>query len=95
MENNTTVFFGFLTLVNILFTTWLAFRRTKSQNILDDSSASINYRKMVLELQAEVKELRELIDCAHLYIELGIQVDNAPVIKKWEWKPIENKKPPE
>jgi hypothetical protein len=89
METNTTLFFGVLTLVNILFTTWLAFRRTKSQNILDDSSASINYRKMVIELQAEVKELRELIDHAHLYIELGIQVDNAPVIKKWEWKPIE------
>jgi predicted negative regulator of RcsB-dependent stress response len=88
-----TVIFTIINLVILGLSAWSSFRRNKAQNVVDDSQAAINYRNIVVALQAEVKEARaetkevkDMLDNAHLEIKLEIQIGDAPVIKSWEWK---------
>jgi len=79
------IYFTIANLVILGFTAWFSFRRTKSQNILDDSTASVNYRKLVIDLQAEVKDLRTLLDRSHLEVSMSIKMGEQPTVTSWRW----------
>jgi NhaP-type Na+/H+ and K+/H+ antiporter len=81
----TTIIFTVLNISILIIGTWLSFRRTKFQNVLDDSTASVNYRKLVVELQAEVKELTNKLDASHLEVSMSIEYGKKPDIIDWKW----------
>ncbi len=62
------------------------FKRFRSQNALDDSSAASTYRKMVLDLQIEIDELRARLDHAHLEVNMKVQMGEKPEIVSWNWR---------
>lgn len=78
--------FTALNLVMLIISTWLAFKRGSFQNTVDDSQAALNYKKLVIELQAEVKEMKDMLDNAHLEVKLEVQIGEAPIVKEWKWK---------
>jgi predicted transcriptional regulator len=68
--------------------------RTDAQNVLDYSMAASNAQKLLVDIQKEqvenkkeIKELRAIIDGAHLEVTLGIPIGSAPKIKCWKWIP--------
>ena len=61
-------------------------KRFRSQNALDDSNAATTYRKMALELQGQVDELRARLDHAHLEVNMKVQIGERPEIVSWNWK---------
>jgi hypothetical protein len=75
---------------------YIAFFRGKAQNLSDGSTAALNYQKMVIELQGEikhnqeeVKELRGILENSHLEVKLEITMGEAPIVKEWKWTPRE------
>lgn len=50
-----------LQLVIALVTVYVVYKRSKAQAIVDDSTAAINYQTLVVNLQLEVKQLKQLI----------------------------------
>lgn len=79
------IIIGILTLVNTIALGFVAFRRSRFQNTVDDSAASINYRKLVIDLQAEVEGLKTLLDRSHLDVSMSIRMGEQPVITSWHW----------
>lgn len=91
MESN--VFFLLANLAILAATLWSTFRRNKFQNIVDDSTAAQNYRKMVIELQEEsgkkdkkieelearIKDLENIV-IGQVKIELTAQISHNPKI---------------
>jgi len=91
MENS--AIWTIVNLVILIFSTWVAFRRVKSQNMVDDSAVALNYRTLVINLQAEVKEskdeiktLKQMMENAHLEISLSVRVGEKPEITGYRWK---------
>lgn len=89
-----------LNLVILLTTTWIANKRTKFQNVVDDSTAATNYHNLVINLQAEVKEARaeakevkDMLENLHLNLTLSLEMGKEPIIKAWSWIPS-NPSPP-
>jgi len=93
MENN--VFFLIANLIILGVTAWFSYRRTKFENIVDDSTAATNYRKLVIDLQTDVrearqenKEIKDMLANSHLDIGMRIQVGEKPEIISWNWKTV-------
>jgi hypothetical protein len=92
-----TIILTILQLSIVAYTALLSSRRIRPQNLVDDSTASSNYRKLVIDLQAEVreasakiKELQDVMENSHLEIQLVLEVGGEPRIKTWHWEKIEN-----
>jgi len=83
METN--YFFLLAQVIMLVVGGYFTFRRVKSQNILDDSTASVNYRKLVIDLQAEVKDLQQLLDRSHLEVSMSIKMGEQPTVTSWRW----------
>jgi len=79
------IYFTAINLVILGLTAYVAFRRSKFQNVVDDSTASSNYRKLVIDLQAEVKDLRNLLDRSHLEVSMSIKMGEQPTVTSWRW----------
>ncbi len=95
MENSiyTNVFLGLIQVLSIITMVYLGKHRQPFQNTLDDSVASANFKKMVIEMQAEIKELNSRLDNNHLDVSMSIEPGKKPEIIDWKWKEIalENK----
>jgi len=96
MTGEVTIFLTIIQVFILALTAWFSLRRSRFQNVVDDSVAALNYRKMVIELQTEIQETRaqvdvmkEIMESSHLEIELIIEVGGEPIIKKWNWRKIE------
>ncbi len=74
-----------LGVVNTIAIGYVAFRRSKFQNLLDDSTAAVNYQKAVTELQSKVDHMQMLLDHSHLDISMSIHMGEQPVITAWHW----------
>lgn len=102
-NNNITIVLTVCNLIILAVTAWASFRRSAFQNTVDDSSAALNYRKIVVDLQTEVKDaktevkeakkevddLRRIMEQSHLEVQMVIEVGGAPVIKHWKWREVE------
>jgi hypothetical protein len=89
---NTDYLFTIINLIILGSTAYIAFVRSKSQGVVDDSQASKNFRDIILSLQMEVKEVRKenvqikgLLERSHCNIMLGIEIGKKPEILDYEW----------
>ncbi len=74
-----------LGVINTVAIGYVAFRRSSFQNRVDDSTASSNYQKLVIELQAKVDHMQTLLDRSHLDISMSIRMGEQPVVTSWHW----------
>ena len=65
---------------------WVANRRAPAQNAVDDSTAANTFRRMVLEQQVQIDELKSRLERAHLEVSLRVQVGEKPEILNWKWE---------
>jgi hypothetical protein len=79
------VIFGIITLINTIALARITFRRSSFQNAVDDSTATLNYRKLVVDLQAKVTEMEELLDRSHLEVSMSIKMGEQPTVTAWHW----------
>lgn len=69
----------------IFATAWQALKRTPAQNTLDDSSAALNFQKVVIKLTGEVESLKAIVNNSELEMTLKIKLGEKPDIVKWQW----------
>ena len=74
-----------LTILNTIFLAWVLIRRSNFQNTVDDSTASLNYRKLVIDLQAKVAEMESLLGRSHLEVSMSIKMGEQPTVTSWRW----------
>ena len=82
MEN---IVFLLIQAVMLIVGGYFTFRRVKSQNVLDDSTAATNYYKLVLQLQKKVSSLEELLGKSHLEMTVEIEMGKSPIITSYKW----------
>ena len=64
---------------------YFAFRRMKSQGVVEDSTAANNYYKLVLQLQKKVAGLEDLLGRSHLEMTVEIEMGKSPIITSYKW----------
>jgi len=86
------IVFGVIQLIIAGVTVWFVSKRTPLQNITDDSTASVNFRNIVVSLQAVVKEqdtkineLEDKLNRAHLEVTLSIEIGKRPEVESYKW----------
>ena len=91
---------GVLGLLSIPANIFISIYRAQAQNasekykdVVDDSAASVNFRTLVIALQAdavgmrkEIENLKALIESAHLDVTISIKLDSKPEIVGWGWR---------
>jgi len=85
MEPLAEIIIGLFTLVNSIALGFVVFRRSHFQNAVDDSTASINYRKLVIDLQMEVASMKQLLDRSNLEVSMSIKMGEQPTVTSWRW----------
>jgi D-alanyl-lipoteichoic acid acyltransferase DltB (MBOAT superfamily) len=85
MEFSIEIVLGIITLINTVALGWVVFRRSNFQNSVDDSTASLNYRKLVIDLQAKVTEMEDLLGRSHLEVSMSIKMGEQPTVTAWHW----------
>jgi len=81
----TEIVLGVFTLINTLALGYVAFKRGSFQNTVDDSTASINYRHLVIDLQKELAEVKTLVNKSHLEVSMSIRMGEQPQVVSWRW----------
>lgn len=76
----------------VVISAYVAFRSLKPKMLLDGSQAAENFQAVAVKLQAEVKELREMVEGKQLRVNLDIvvQIDKKPEVEinGFEWVSI-------